>query len=394
MADITKLPNADLAYNAKVAEDQAREAYKQRMESSRPASRGSATSFDNQYNVGSYMYPSDLMDPSNKYAGNYVIFYINVHEDSILFRNNSASVVNGNIPNRTKGYLSGQQIDESSAKKTATAVNGLGGAGAGAIANAVGGFGLSSGSTIVGATVGGLATLATINEIGKIKSEYKRINQAIALHMPLDLNVSYGVQWAEENMGGVGALLGMGENVINAITDDSKGISGRMDELVAGFNTASSFVAGTILSGTPVGNALSKTSGVASNPKKEQMFQSVDFRTFNFNYSFFARSPEEASNVRSIIKLFKMHMHPEYKKNTGNFLYLYPSEFDIFYYNNGVENMNLHRHTSCVLTNMTVQYTPNGQFNSFDDGMPTKINVTLTFKELALLDKELIDDGF
>jgi len=364
--------------------------YKQSMESTRPASRGVPTSYDNQYNVDNYMYPNDLMDPNNKYAGNYVIFYINVHEDSLLLRNNNVKPVTGNIPTRTNGFLSGQNINQSNASKVIVGATAIGGGAGAAVANSLH-LNVSTGTTAV---VGGLAAAATVSEVGKIKAEYKRIDQAIALHMPNDLNVAYGVQWGEDNMAGAGVILGMGENVLNAITDDSKGIEGRINSLKSGFNTASSFTAGVVLSQTPLGAAVSKTSGVAANPKKEQIFQSVDFRTFNFNYRFFSRSPEEASNVRSIIQLFKMHMHPEYKQNTGNFLYVYPSEFDIFYYNKGVENMSLHRHTSCVLTNMTIQYTPMGQFTSFDDGMPTQVTVSLQFRELALLSKELVADGF
>ena len=364
--------------------------YKQSMESTRPASRGVPTTYDNQYNIDNYMYPNDLMDPNNKYAGNYVIFYINVHEDSLLLRNNNVKPVTGNIPTRTNGFLSGQNINQSNASKVIVGATAIGGGAGAAVANSLH-LNVSTGTTAV---VGGLAAAATVSEVGKIKAEYKRIDQAIALHMPNDLNVAYGVQWGEDNMAGAGVILGMGENVLNAITDDSKGIEGRINSLKSGFNTASSFTAGVVLSQTPLGAAVSKTSGVAANPKKEQIFQSVDFRTFNFNYRFFSRSPEEASNVRSIIQLFKMHMHPEYKQNTGNFLYVYPSEFDIFYYNKGVENMSLHRHTSCVLTNMTIQYTPMGQFTSFDDGMPTQVTVSLQFRELALLSKELVADGF
>ena len=85
-------------------------------------------------------------------------------------------------------------------------------------------------------------------------------------------------------------------------------------------------------------------------------------------------------------------MHPE-MKDDRNFLYLYPSEFDITYYQGGRENLNLHRHTSCVLTDMSVNYTPNGNFSTFNDGMPTQINVAMTFKELSLLTKEKIRDG-
>ena len=85
-------------------------------------------------------------------------------------------------------------------------------------------------------------------------------------------------------------------------------------------------------------------------------------------------------------------MHPEFK-DANNFLYIYPSEFDISYYQNGEENPNLHRHTSCVLQEMNVNYTPNGTFTTFPNGMPTQINVTLGFRELALLTKDKIKDG-
>ena len=94
----------------------------------------------------------------------------------------------------------------------------------------------------------------------------------------------------------------------------------------------------------------------------------------------------------NIIQEFKYHMHPEFK-DANNFVYIYPSEFDIIYYSNGKENKNLHRHTSCVLTEVNVNYTPNGLFTTFPDGQPTQINVTLSFRELALLTKDKIKDG-
>jgi hypothetical protein len=137
---------------------------------------------------------------------------------------------------------------------------------------------------------------------------------------------------------------------------------------------------------------MSAATGLAANPKKEQVFKGVDFRTFSFDYQFFPRSEPEAANVLNIIKQFKYHMHPEFK-DANNFLYIYPSEFDISYYQNGEENMNIHRHTSCVLQEMTVNYTPNGAFTTFPNGMPTQINVTLGFRELALLTKDKVEDG-
>ena len=85
-------------------------------------------------------------------------------------------------------------------------------------------------------------------------------------------------------------------------------------------------------------------------------------------------------------------MHPEFK-DANNFVYIYPSEFDVMYYQGGQENTNLHKHTSCVLTEMNVNYTPNGNFTTFANGMPTQINVTLAFRELALLTKDKVKEG-
>jgi hypothetical protein len=155
-------------------------------------------------------------------------------------------------------------------------------------------------------------------------------------------------------------------------------------------SVSASIISNLALSKGPNASAMSAATGLAANPKKEQVFKGVDFRTFSFDYQFFPRSEPEAANVLRIIKEFKYHMHPEFK-DANNFLYIYPSEFDISYYQNGEENMNLHRHTSCVLQEMTVNYTPNGSFTTFPNGMPTQINVTLGFKELGLLAEFKID---
>ena len=109
-------------------------------------------------------------------------------------------------------------------------------------------------------------------------------------------------------------------------------------------------------------------------------------------YMFAPRNEKEAQNVLGIIQAFKYHMLPEYK-GVSNFLFLYPSEFDIVYYHGGDENLNVHRHTSCVLTEMNVNYTPQGVFNTFSNGMPTQIGINMTFKELAIVTKEMVQKG-
>jgi hypothetical protein len=214
--------------------------------------------------------------------------------------------------------------------------------------------------------------------------QQKRLKQAIAMHIPNQLNIRYSMEWqTEDTFAFLAAAIAERTLEGDATPQNWKGMG-----------AAASIATSLALQKTPVvAGALSAASGMAANPKKEQVFKNVSFREFSFDYTFSPRSAAEAKNVREIIYNFKFHMHPEFK-DYNNFIYIYPSEFDIFYYQNGKENLNLHRHTSCVLKDMQINYTPNGMFNTFDDGMPTQINVTLSFVELAILTKQNIKDMF
>ena len=110
-----------------------------------------------------------------------------------------------------------------------------------------------------------------------------------------------------------------------------------------------------------------------------------------FKYKFLPRSAKEADNVRNIVKEFKLHMHPEL--SNGGLFYIYPSTFDIAYYHRGKENTNFHKISTCVLEDLSVDYGGQG-FNTFADGMPTEVNLSLRFRELEVLTKERIDQGY
>ena len=77
-----------------------------------------------------------------------------------------------------------------------------------------------------------------------------------------------------------------------------------------------------------------------------------------------------------------------------------PSEFDIkFYYSDSsggfAENPNIPRLSSCVLTNTQIDYAPQGMFAAFEgDGAPVNIKLTLSFREVDLITRELVEAGF
>ena len=370
---------------------------------------GSPTWFQSDsYTIKNLMYPDDLMSSTNnQYGGNYVIFYINVHEDSYLFKGSEAAknrVANDQIPPNLRGEASGRFTSGEviGAAGIAGAFGGtnvtrsmIGTSGKDIVQKIVG-VDIGSGAAQVGANfgTGALVTGAAIGALGGVANKYKRMESAIALHVPTDLNIRYSANWSETDMAGMIAAATVSDSMSNAVGELTKGnISQSATDIGNAGGAGINYFVGKGLQTQGIGEFVGKVSGTAANPKKEQLFRNVDFRTFSFSYQFFPRSKEEAQKVQAIIKTFKLHMHPEFK-DASNFLYTYPSEFDIYYYQNGQENMNIHRHTSCVLTDMNISYTPMGILSTFEDGMPTQINVQLQFKELALLHKQAIADGY
>lgn len=343
-----------------------------------------------EYDIKNYSYPSDIM--TKQYGGNYAMFYINVNVDSKLVKSAKSTDFMPDVPNRMRGDL---------LAKTDRTVGGMVGtaAGAGAFAGAIAGgllggnvkgagAGALTGAAGTGVVAGALATSAVTATRAQ-----KRLKTAIALHVPNQLNVRYSMNYeaedtfafqaAEDIMKGIASGAGSGRHPTDAA----------FKALSSGTGIAANVLAASGMTKVPGGAAMSAATGLAANPKKEQVFKGVDYRTFQFDYQFFPRDEDEAKHVINIIEQFKYHMHPEFK-DSNNYLYIYPSEFDITYYSaDNKENKYLHRHTSCVLTEMSINYTPNGQFTTFANGMPTQINVTMNFRELGLLTKDMIKDG-
>ena len=322
----------------------------------------------NKYSIDQFSYPNDLM--SAVYGGNYAIFYINVAVESFLNVAGTTYELDKNTEPRMRGDLVAKNLTRN---QLAVAEG---------ISTAVGGTLTGSGPDLkASGLAAGAATVAGVFAPDASRSQ-RRMKTAIALHVPNQLSVRYGMQWSEED---TLLLQAASDGVQQALS--RQGATGKLTGVGAAGVSALAAVGLQKTSG-----GVSSALGIAANPKKEQTFKGVDFRKFTFDYQFYPRSADEAKNVLNIIQQFKLHMHPEFKSDL-NYLWIYPSEFDIIYYTNGVENLNLHRHTSCVLEEMSVNYTPNGNFNTFANGMPTQINITLGFRELQILSRETVMGG-
>lgn len=369
----------------------------------RDPNRGNPTSFNRKaYKIEQLQYPSDLYSNQGVYGGNYVVFYINVADDARLLSNQLnkevSSTVGDDLPPRLRGSLVGENYDAIDTILGAAVVGGVTGSALKSLESALRGTkdlktflrGMGR-DTLIGAGISAAAAGAIVAAAdAKMARQQKRIEKAIALHVPNQLNIRYSVDWQTEET--LAATMGM--STARELQLAALSVAPLPSEESKLIGTTGQIAQNVVLSKTPIINAaLSAQSGLSANPKKEQIFKNVNFREFVMDYTFSPRSAEESANVLNIIKQFKFHMHPEYKES-GSFVFVYPSEFDIFYYHKDKENMNIHRHTSCVLKDMSINYTPNGNFNTFEGGMPTQINVQLSFVEIAFLTKKQIDDGF
>jgi len=351
------------------------------------------STYDNKYEVSNHSYPEDIEGHSDEYGHNYVVFYINVSEDSRLVkdadRNNEKLFVE-DVPPRIVSESTAQVQRGTAGQADAYAI-------APAAAKGIAGSGLLkvlTGSGEVSAATLGLTAVGTgavALSASNFQNKTRRLKTAIKLHMPNQLNIRYSANYQEEEVlddALIGTLGQAGAGMLFGAENEAKDTQDK--ELTNKF--ASGIAAFALQKDMPGGKMLQRLGRIAPNPRKEQLFKSVDVRTFQIDYQFFPRSPTEMKNVQNIIYQLKFHMHPEYK-DANAFLYVYPSEFDVVYYHGNQENPNIHKHTSCVLTELNVNYTPQGRFNSFPGGAPTQVNVVMTFRELLPLTKETIKGG-
>ena len=127
-------------------------------------------------------------------------------------------------------------------------------------------------------------------------------------------------------------------------------------------------------------NVLGRT-GSAVNPNLELLFTGPSLRSFNFNFKFRPRDPDEANMVRSIIRVFKRNMAVQ--RAQGEKFLLTPNIFKIRYLHNGNPHPFMNRLMPCACTSFNVVYTPDNNYMTYADGSMTGYDVNFTMAEIV-----------
>jgi len=232
-----------------------------------------------------------------------------------------------------------------------------------------------------------------------------RITDSIAIYLPPNVTDSTSVGYTNAEMGVIGAAAAGAADVVTALrTGDISSLAttlgGAATNLLAtaGLNLGSEFI-GTLAGVDPEGlkGFAKKAFGQASNPYMEVLFEGVEMRTFNYNFTFSPRNAAETDDVKKIILMFRFHMLPQLNGGTSRFMTL-PSTFDIHYMYQmekdvAMENNFYTKIATCVLKGCEVDYSPGG-VKSFASGAPTQITMNLTFQETEMLTKQHVNRGF
>ena len=143
---------------------------------------------------------------------------------------------------------------------------------------------------------------------------------------------------------------------------------------------ASAYLAGEAAGGNK--SFLTRVTGALINPNMELLFNAPTLRTFGFSFTMSAREPDEAKQIKKIIRFFKQGMSVK-RASTGLFLKT-PNIFDIKYIlgDTNKDHPWINQIKTCALTSCSVNYTPAGNYATFYDGAMSAYEMTLSFTEL------------
>ena len=219
-------------------------------------------------------------------------------------------------------------------------------------------------------------------------------NAAISIYMPPGIKVGYSQSYDGDTETGVSG------DVQKALTEvkNAKGVEDKILGALEGISGSVVRQAGQAVGefislagiGDPVRFTL-KRFGTAINPRNEAFYNSPAQRTFSYTFDFWPRNKDEAQAVENIITIFKYNSAPGLAAKGG--LFVTPNYFKISYMHNNGENQHLHKIGACFCTDVSVDYSPDGQFTTFESGQPVHTRLSVSFLEDRIVTKRDIEAG-
>ena len=256
----------------------------------------------------------------------------------------------------------------------------------------------------------------------------KETQSVMYLGIPPQLNVKYGMQYNNIELGAVGGTaLEMLNDLAGGASSESlgaklaEGSQKALPELVLGMSTGlinQAISAGGFAGGVTPSSAAALTTGSTLNPFREITFQGVQYRQHAFTMKMVAKSKDEAEVIKKIVNNLRYYMHPTLSNrnasgqnfggigDANNRWLGVPSYFDLSFVrfgnqqqvgrvklNNGDRLANIYQPGSCVLAGLNINFTPDGQFiTGVGTDWVLAVTIQMNFRETVMLHRKALED--
>ena len=251
------------------------------------------------------------------------------------------------------------------------------------------------------------------------------IPTSIALPIPTGVNAQYQNNWDETGVAGpLAAVSGKASGVMQAIQrvagkDSISGMAGEAvsslasfgSDVIAGVKSVSGDIPGAAAAANTAGAGVVNEMmgfgmttpgigaiiagaqydlGIRALNQTMMSYGGPGFRSFSWSYSLKPLSAVEAEAAQQIVDFFKVRSMPAQSEVQFTRIYNLPDVFRIQFYNADGESKFISKIGHCACTDVNVTYGGE-KFTTFAGShSPIQIDITLSFKELELLNRQAV----
>ena len=232
-------------------------------------------------------------------------------------------------------------------------------------------------------------------------------DKTIGLYMPAATNVSYNMAYDDSTIGGLTEIAGEAIQTILRSDDRAAAVADAFKKAGPTLKPILTQQSLKTLEHLPgLGGAADMAAIARGNiivPRIEVMFRGISRRKFAYDFTFRPKNKTESDIADEIIKTFKVAMTPEFINKSSTRQMTIPNMFDIAYMHFNDKNSYLNKIGKCFLESADVTYGGDkwqtfGAASKREGGgkgaPPYKISLKLSFREIEIMDKQKMQDGY
>ena len=243
---------------------------------------------------------------------------------------------------------------------------------------------------------------------------------SIMLPIPQDLSNTLAAGWQGK------AFTGMGRSAIAAMAGGNMDAIGqKISDYTGNLKAIQDSLTSSVLNLVPgVGGNLDAndisgaTRGVVLNPNAELLYDSPELREIGMSFKMVPRNNEEAQIIRAICQAFRKAALPtwgggdgplqglrqlnkdgtvgkkEAKTTSGENFIRVPRLCKFTFMQGNKPHEYLTQFKPCAMSGVTVNFTPDNTYATYDDGSPVATELRINFQETKLIFAGEVDQGF